>query len=174
MINTLNIPYFKFKVGDHLELKQQILAAIESMGIHPRHEDNEKISNTDWHIGDVHRPYIELMQPIYVDSCKMLSDYYNTPIQTENTWYQQYEQGDYHGWHTHSTFYNGIYYVELSDNAARTTVNLGYETDIEVEEGMVLLLPGGILHQSGYNLSSIRKTVVVFNMRMSYNINYAQ
>ena len=169
----LNVPYFIIPVPDHQTLKSKILPAIDGMGVHSYREGDQSIYNTDWHIGDVPRPYIDLMQPVYTQSRQVLSNHFNTPIYTENTWYQQYETGDYHGWHTHHAFYNGIYYVELSEDAARTTVNLGYETDIEVKEGTVLLLPGGILHRSSPNLSDMRKTVVVFNMDITYNKRYA-
>lgn len=173
-MHTLNVPYFKFKVDNHESLKPRILQAIDSIGVHPFIDGDQRITNTDWHIGQVDRPYMSLMHDWYNYSCQLLSSEFDMPVHCENTWYQQYSKGDYHGWHTHNAFYNGIYYVELDSNASRTTVKLGHETDIEVQEGDILLLPGSILHQSRSNPTDMRKTVVVFNLFISYNSNYAQ
>ena len=35
-------------------------------------------------------------------------------------WYQQYLEGDTHGWHTHGKTYSGVYYLEFPDESSRT------------------------------------------------------
>lgn len=166
---TLNIPYFIISVQDHQTLKPQILSAIDNMCVNSVDGYNEKIYNTDWYLPEsVSRPYMEYMNGCYTDSIDKISDHLGFKVVPENVWFQQYIHGDFHNWHTHHCIYNGIYYVELADECARTTVRIGKEEiDIEVKEGDILLLPGGIMHCSKQNRSNERKTVIAFNLALT-------
>jgi uncharacterized RmlC-like cupin family protein len=80
-----------------------------------------------------------------------------------NYWFQQYENGDYHGTHVHDTPFSSVYYIELPGESPRTTLKLfGKEYQIEVQEGDILTFPGFIPHESKENKNT-RKTIIAFN-----------
>ena len=37
-------------------------------------------------------------------------------------WYQQYLNGDTHGWHIHGQHFTGVYYLEFPDGCSKTEV----------------------------------------------------
>ena len=63
MTEIINVEtcFVKTKVENHSEIKQSLLEQIESIGTHNIVENNQKISNTDWHLNSNYkRNYIEI------------------------------------------------------------------------------------------------------------------
>ena len=162
---------FKSKVENHEEIKAKLLCAIEDVGIHNIITLREKISNTDWHVsneipGFSNKKYIEIAMPLIEQHLEGLQNKTGlcSPV-ISKVWFQQYGQGDYHGWHVHGRcMFSNIYYVDLDKDAAQTTFrHFGQEFTIGVEEGDILTFPSFMQHCSKHNSSRYMKTVISFN-----------
>jgi len=169
-----NFPFLLSTVENHEWHKHQILQSIQSMGIHSVHEphNNQKISNTDWHLPrESARPYLKNIKDlldIHIAEVNEILGYseHSTEVRLNNYWFQQYERGDYHKWHTHpKNILSNVYYVELPDQSSKTTFKvLDQEFTVDIHEGDIITFPSCILHQSSPNLSNSRKTVISFNL----------
>ena len=92
----------------------------------------------------------------------------HTQYEIQNIWYQQYEHNDTHDWHTHGGCnYSNVYFLELPSKEVSTEfLNVKTNTIFRVDnikEGDLLSFPGHITHRSPKNMTSDRKTVIVFN-----------
>lgn len=152
----------------HSVIKDEILEKIASMGKYSMIQpESQSISNTDWHLDKSNRrPYYDIVEPIinnHNEEIRELLGY--SRIRVINYWHQQYETGDYHGWHNHpACVFSNVYYVSLSgDNPSTTFSYLGKEFSVPVQEGMILTFPGYLLHKSGMNNSEQTKTVIAWN-----------
>lgn len=157
-------PIYKFHFDGAKSLNKQILERIKTMGKHPLiHED--KISNTDWHTGDVPRTYFQLLLPRIDDSLQIFKKW-----GLVNFWFQQYENGDFHNWHVHGNcMFSSVYYVELPEKKLSTTFRVnGKEYQVDVEEGDYLVFPSVIEHCSKENKSKKRKTIISVNLNIDY------
>ena len=132
--------------------------------------DESKISKSDYPISaNVFRPYSNIVSTVVDDIVTIIENEFGWRrdwVMPQNVWFQQYEGGDSHSWHTHphSTF-NCVWYVELPDGAPATTIlTEDGEIDVEVKQGDVLIFPAQYLHKSSSNESDGRKTVVVLNI----------
>lgn len=167
------IPIIVNSFEGHSNVKQKILDGIDSMGIHGLVDEQEQLSNTDWNLSrSSNRPYAEHLDNIFAETFKTIIDAFDyglNPItqslKVSGYWFQQYENGDFHKWHTHpGDMFSNVYYVELPDGASKTSFMLnGNEFTVDVKEGDILTFPAFLLHQSKPNQSS-RKTVVAFNI----------
>ena len=164
--------FFLSKVEQHSYIKHNLLDSIKSMGIHSAIDENQKISNLDFHLSPNHkRPYYSLVEPIFRSHLSKLVDalkYKDADIDElaiNNCWFQQYETGDYHKWHIHNgSIYSNVYYVELPNGASKTSFKLIDEIyTVDVEEGDILSFPAALMHCSSINLSESRKTVIAFD-----------
>lgn len=161
--------FYLYDVPNHAELKVKILEGIYTTGKHSVMNFVDKISNTDWHQSpSVLRPYFQHLHPVinvHIADLRHtigLPDY--TALDLTNYWFQQYEEGDHHQWHTHpnSTFSN-VYYVDLPEGAVKTSFKFaGNEFEVDVKEGQILTFPACFLHCSKPNKKAT-KTVVAFN-----------
>ena len=134
------------EMRNHSVLKPKIISAIEEAGVHPLSTSEEKISNTDWHMGtDFSRKYIDHIKDGVMEVCEYTKSFfkYNEHLEPMNYWYQVYNRGDYHNWHIHPRcLFSNVYYVSLPDGASKTTFRLGdAEFSIDVKEGDVLTFP---------------------------------
>ena len=43
-------------------------------------------------------------------------------VQLNDVWYQQYLEGDSHGWHVHSDHFTGVYYLEYPRGCSKTEI----------------------------------------------------
>lgn len=154
-------------VPDHAKIKPMLMSAIASMGVHSNINNDQRISNTDWHINQsIPRPYVTLCNPVIQDHMNAMQHHlgYEVPMGVHNIWFQQYGLGDHHKWHAHGMAnYSSVYYVDLPDGAAKTSFLVdGEEYQVAVEEGDILTFPAMFLHCSKPN-SAGAKTVIVFN-----------
>jgi uncharacterized protein YjlB len=164
-----NCPFYLYKVPNHIELKKKILKAIADAGIFSIGLPDQKIFNTDWHLPPNHnRPYFEHIHPVIQKHNAELIKTTGVPadsgLDLKNYWFQQYKEGDCHGWHIHGgAVFSNVYYVDLPNEAVKTTFKNGEETfEVPVEEGHILTFPACFLHCSKPNKADI-KTVISFN-----------
>lgn len=169
-IITQKLELLTFDVENHSDIKQPILNAISSMGLHSNIDNNQSISNTDWHLnGNVYRPYFDYIDPIIKNISKEIQLMLQIPeqIQLINYWFQQYKKDDFHTWHIHGGCnFSCVYYVNLNDDNAKTTFRLlnGSEFTVDVKEGNILIFPSYLPHTSKSNNSDVVKTVIAFNI----------
>ena len=141
-------------------------------------KSNEVISNSDYylpsHFCKTYIPDVERVIHQTVESLQQIFKPTNAVVAAapELTWFQQYKEGDYHGWHSHggNVFYSCVYYVDLPDNSPVTTLRiLDEEKEYSVKEGDVFCFPGLIEHCSKPNKSKKIKTSIAFNTFLKYN-----
>ena len=166
----ISMPIFKCKVDNHKTIKSLILNSIKDMGTFSYVTKDDRISNTDWHLGrEVDRLYYIHVETLITKTCKDLQQYFNykkNNINMINYWFQQYAKGDFHKWHTHpDSAFSCVYYVDLyNNNPATTFIINNKEFVVPVEEGTVLIFPSFLEHMSKENKSDYTKTVISFNL----------
>lgn len=160
-------------VKNHIAEKANVLSAIAKHGTHSKIIQDQRISNTDWHLQDLPRSYwndyvFPLVNPVVVEFLQGLrSEGLELNAIYPNFWFQQYEPGDFHGWHLHpGTMYNGVYFVELEGEVQTEFSYRGARFTVPVSEGQVVLFPSTLLHRSPPNTSNSRKTSVAFNINI--------
>ena len=171
---AIQTPLIVTKINDHDFLKPQILSKIKSMGTFsyrvPQHGQN--IYNTDWHLSqNFNRSYAGLLNNVFrtvlsnIDSTLGFKKDIGDSLDISGVWFQQYLNGDFHGWHNHpDSIYNSVYYVDLPEGTSKTTFKINNEeVSFDVNEGDVLSFPGYLTHCSKPNETDKMKTVVVFN-----------
>jgi hypothetical protein len=166
-----NLPLvMKFKMPNHDKIKNEILENINSTidasslaGI------DEAISFTDYNDGGPSRA--QYWQIILDNAQSTLYNIYveqlNLETEVGRYWFQQYDNGSYHGWHYHpKSYFTNIYFLQLDEGTPTTEIQLPFTKEIihiNAEEGDVVIFPGFIKHRSPPNESNGRKTVVVWN-----------
>ena len=88
-----------------------------------------------------------------------------------NVWYQQYLEGDTHGWHIHGQHFTGVYYLEFPSGCSKTEVCSPYNFEtkqINTIEGDLIVFPAHYIHR-GLPNKKIRKTIVSFNFDIVAN-----
>lgn len=177
-IEFLKVPIVIHKVENHNEIKQNILDSIEKMGKYSNIVPGyNSISNTDWHLSSgLFRPYFKLVEPIIKNNSFILKESLklDCDLTLGNYWFQQYENGDYHGWHNHfDTYYSSVYYVELPKDSVKTTFKvIDNEYEFEVSEGDILSFPSHLYHESKVNKSNKRKTIISFNLNCEWKLPF--
>ena len=89
----------------------------------------------------------------------------------KNVWYQQYLEGDTHGWHIHGQHYTGVYYLEFPEGCSKTEICSPFDLtkkQIDVVEGDFIVFPAHCIHR-GLPNKKIRKTIVSFNFDVIAN-----
>jgi len=150
-------------------IKGDILGAISNMGKYGMEAGDQKINNTDWHLSsDYPRPYWDIVLNALMPSLMDLAADQQGSLVIDNYWFQQYETGDYHGWHRHkNSMFNCVYFVELpTPNAATRFKFNDQEFTIPVSEGDLIIFPSYLLHKSAKNDGNGRKTVVAVNISL--------
>ena len=159
------------KIKKHFEIKNKILSEIDndvnkSLNISDEyHIDN--ISKLDWDVcSNFNRPWVKIFLPcLYEDIKEVICSMAYNKIMIKSAWYQQYLEGDTHGWHIHGQHFTGVYYLEFPDGCSKTEVcspfNLKSKA-IEAVEGDIIVFPAHYIHRGAPN-KNIRKTIVSFN-----------
>lgn len=155
---------FIFKMPE--EAKDEIIKAIDSMERTSYVDDNQSLSNTDWTLPKSYfRPYIQTSASLILKSINEDNPITEEELYINNMWFQQYEENDFHTWHTHGEcMYSSVYYVELPESTA-TTFRIGdEEVQLEVEEGDYVVFPSLLSHCSKPNTTGKRKTIISANI----------
>jgi hypothetical protein len=164
-----NCEFYLYDVPNHAELKETILKSISDMGVHSLFDSENKISNTDWHLNpNYERFYFQNIREIISTHLGNIMQTHSMPngevLGLLGYWFQQYEEGDYHKWHSHGNcMFSNVYYLDLPEKAVKTSFILaGKEFEVPVKEGQILTFPSCFIHCSKPNKVGT-KTVVSFN-----------
>jgi len=168
--------YLTFKFPKHLEMKETLLKLIATeIEQLETVSDNRDTYNRDTYIHDwpfakdFSRPWVQHFKP---DLDVLLNDVvkgcgYVRYIPYE-IWFQQYQTGDTHGWHSHGHNFTAVYYLDLPANAPKTQIINPYTQDNiltpEVGEGDVLMFPSYVIHRGPQITEKLNKTIISFNV----------
>jgi len=172
-IIEIQAPIYKFKIPE--DVGNKVREVFENYGGKYSFTDiTQKISNTDWHMPTWPRPYADILVPYINDIC-LPQIYTDTCPKMEivQTWFQQYETGDYHSWHFHGKcMFSSVFYVELPENTETTFKDHNRrEFKIDVKQDDYIVFPSYLLHCSPVNETQKRKTIVAMNLNDKENMN---
>lgn len=157
---------FKSKVPNFESIQTDFLNAIESMGKFSFINDGQSISHTDWHLSpNINRPYQHLAEYVVNYHNDLVAKHFNyKSVTTQNMWFQQYEEGDFHRMHTHGdASFSNVFFIELPNKDIVTKYFIrDKEYNFEACEGEIISFPGLLHHKSPVNAGG-RKTVFVWN-----------
>ena len=171
----IKTPILKGVLKNHLDLKPKILNLIEKTNDSSlfKHDEllNDNIHKLDWDKStDFNREWVTLLQPYLKDTLEnMVLKIGLTEVIFENIWYQQYEYGGTHGWHTHGNNFTGVYYLSFDkEKHPKTEIlnpsNPKDKISVEAEEGQIIAFPSYFIHRGAKNLQNTNKTIVSFNI----------
>lgn len=150
---------------NHTQFKDLLLKQIEETSYKSINNSEESITKTDYHIKETQREWVKTFTSNTQETLKDILD--TLQFQSANfpsVWFQQYTTNDYHAFHHHPmSNYSGIYYLELTDNTYTQILINNKITDIEVNEGDIVVLPSHIVHRCPKVQSNTRRTIISFN-----------
>ena len=180
---TDDIPVRKFllesfytigKLPNHDILKDPILNLLDSTHIAESlvMKDNyytDSVNKLDWNQArDFSRPWVKILKPSiedYLNKLAVALGYQNSII--DEFWFQQYVNGDMHGWHTHGSNFTGVYYLELDESSPKTEIiepsKQNKKITLDIKEGDIVMFPSYTIHRAPIMNNNIRKTIVSFN-----------
>ena len=158
---------------NHSEIKQQVLdsldhAQTDTLVVRDSYY-NDSVNKLDWsRAQDFTRPWVKLLKPHiedYLNKLAVALGYQSSII--DEFWFQQYVNGDSHGWHTHGSNFTGVYYLELDNNSPKTEIiepsKQNKKIVLDVKEGDIVMFPSYTIHRAPVIKNDIRKTIVSFN-----------
>jgi hypothetical protein len=161
--------YFVRRMPNHESIKPVLLGLLDTAKHDSDKQDVQVISRYDYHQSTEPRPWVAFFDQHISTFMRTLPKeiIYTDPI-FSSIWFQQYEQNEYHSWHTHSRCsFSGIYYLELPSDSCATEFIEPYDIykthSMYVAEGDVVIFPSFLIHSSPKNPSMFRKTIVAFN-----------
>ena len=167
------------KIKNHFKIKDDILSEIDKCD-----DDNlssvdsyysDSISKLDWSkSSDTERPWVKIFVPEFCEDIKeIISSMCYYKISIKHIWYQQYLEGDTHGWHIHGQHYTGVYYLEFPEGSSKTEICSPFSLNkkqIDVKEGDFIVFPAHFIHR-GLPNKTMRKTIISFNFDVIANTN---
>tara|TARA_B110000483_G_C18199552_1_gene544570 strand:+ start:310 stop:879 length:570 start_codon:yes stop_codon:yes gene_type:complete len=175
----LDCCYSISKFTQHKQVKHSLLDIIsKSEFTSPQFFETEvDISRCDWHLAtSFNREWVLHIKDFLFDD--MLEIYKNLGYDgftLQEIWFQQYLTGSEHGWHTHSSNFTNVYYLELPETASKTQIIVPWDQktviEIDVKEGDILSFPSFVIHKGPKNLSSEKKTIVSYNTNLTFSDN---
>ena len=159
------------KIKKHLEIKDSILSEINKTSDGDlKQKDSfytDSISKLDWNkSADIERPWLKIFLSVFLENLQeaIASIGYAKAV-IKNVWYQQYLEGDTHGWHIHGEHYTGVYYLEFPEGCSQTEIVSPYNFKVEkidVVEGDFIIFPAHCIHRGLPNTKK-RKTIISYN-----------
>jgi hypothetical protein len=153
---------FKSKVENHQEIKEKLLQQINLIPQNPLIEKGQNIIHTDWNLPlAMHREYkslfVETISNHLKNMCHQLGcNHYIV----DRFWFQRYDQGGKHSWHTHTNCnYANVYFLECPRGSSTKFKNFTEDC----EEGDILSFPAFLPHMSPPIENDEIKTVIAFN-----------
>ena len=143
------------KIKNHLKIKNRILSEIDKStddklsAVDSYHTDS--ISKLDWNkSNDTQRPWVKIFLPEFCEDIKeIVSSMCYNRINIKQMWYQQYLEGDTHGWHIHGQHYTGVYYLEFPEGCSKTEICSPFDLntrEIDAIEGDFIVFPAHCIH----------------------------
>ena len=159
------------KIKNHFKIKDKILSEIDKCddddlnAVDSYHTDS--ISKLDWNkSSDTERPWVKIFLSEFCEDVKeIVSSMCYNRINIKQMWYQQYLEGDTHGWHIHGQHYTGVYYLEFPEGCSQTEIVSPYNfkvKKIDVVEGDFIVFPSHYIHRGLPNTKK-RKTIISYN-----------
>ena len=166
------------KIVDHNRIRDKILKEIErdycteSSGQNLPYDVCDRVSKLDWTKNkDLTRPWVQIFFPNFDITIKnFIKGLGYESYMLDSIWYQQYLEGDTHGWHTHGKTYTGVYYLEFPKQSSRTELYSPFnfkKHTIKAEEGDLVIFPSHWIHRGPCNTSK-RKTIISFNFEIDF------
>ena len=175
----LDCAYVISKFEFHDELKSSLLDLIRDSNFEsPKNIRAEvDITRTDWkYSSDMSRSWVQyLARPLMDQLLPMYQELGFDGFKINEIWYQQYSKTSQHGWHTHSSNFTNVYYLDLPKDSPKTKLVNGYNQseviELDVEEGDMVIFPSFIIHSAPPNLSNHQKTIISYNVDATYSEN---
>jgi hypothetical protein len=145
--------------------KKIFLDALDKTQSSYHKEEGRHKVKTDYKQSNANTAYVNyFLQNILSNFKKNILKFWNvSSFGIHDAWFQQYEKGDFHGWHTHpGCNLSGIYYIELPDSNMATQFKT-FSTDIK--EGEIIIFPSYLKHSSPL-FNEGRKTILSFNLSL--------
>ena len=132
---------------------------------------HDRISKLDWdYCRDFSRPWTKIFLPEFIKTVEpMVASMGYTSMRIIDMWYQQYMEGDTHGWHVHGQHFTGVYYLEYPEGCSKTEVCSPFDLKAEqmdTVEGDLIVFPAHYIHR-GLPNSDIRKTMADANSALT-------
>ena len=167
----------RLKLRDHHKIKDRVLSDIDrsfSESLSPSNSYIDSVSKLDWSQSkDFERSWTKIFLPSFHITMKEFlagSGYKDEKnVQLNDVWYQQYLEGDSHGWHVHSDHFTGVYYLEYPRGCSKTEICSPYSLKtkkIDASEGDIIVFPSHWIHRGPSNKSKNRKTIISFNFNL--------
>lgn len=165
--------YEKLYIENNKSFKDELINSIENSYHTSIKTDYESISKTDWGTQDQVWDK-EWSQIFFHHTYPSIEKFYKElgykSFIIDSVWFQEYDTGSLHSWHTHpSATFSNIYYLNYPEGSTPTQFLVKGETiDAEVQEGDLILFPGSAIHRVPENTSGKKRLVVVFNSYAEY------
>jgi hypothetical protein len=173
---SIDAPYVISQFSQHCNIKSKLLSLIDSADYENLKYDTVEtdISKSDWSFSrDITRSWVsEIVNPLITDVKAVYSFMGYDTVLLKELWFQQYQEGSKHGWHVHGSTFTNIYYLELPNGTPKTQIvnpfNQQEIIELDVKEGDIVSFPSFIIHRAPKNNSTLRKTIVSFNLDVDY------
>ena len=159
------------KIKEHLDIRDSILSEIDKSSDGDLTQNDsfytDSISKLDWNISDkLERPWLKIFLPVFLENLQeVIASIGYAKAVIKNVWYQQYLEGDTHGWHIHDDHFTGVYYLEFPEGCSQTEVVSPYDfkaVKINATEGDFIVFPSHYIHRGLPNTKK-RKTIISYN-----------
>ena len=156
--------YFIYEVDKHEQHKKELIKLFKLI---PQNKLNS-ISHTDWNLPrTLKREWADYFyHNVFDDWKKSFHEEIKQNIHLHNAWFQWYEKGDSHNWHTHGeTHFTNVYYLNLPNKDIKTSIKIfDDEKNIDVKEGEIITFPAYWKHCSPVNIYDEPKIIISFNI----------
>jgi len=173
----LDCAYIVSEFRNHKLVKKELLSLIDHAEFESITDNGSEtnITKADWHKAqDFGRDWVKLFADNFAeDILNVYQDLGYDGFTLHELWFQQYIQNSGHGWHTHSSNFTNVYYLELPKNSPKTQIVNPYNQteviEIDVKEGDLLTFPSFVIHRAPENTSPNRKTIISYNINATYS-----
>lgn len=175
--HNLDCFYFIKKFNSHNHVKDSLLDMISNADFKPCIDQGceTNITKTDWdNAENFKRSWVQFLNEYLLNELlEMYKECGYDGFTLHEIWFQQYLKNSSHGWHTHSSNFTSVYYLELPSNSPKTQLVTPFDQttiiEVDVTEGDILIFPSFVLHRAPPNLSNNRKTIISFNTNATYS-----
>lgn len=161
--NKILLDYFTGRMPNHEAIKDNLINAIKKSQGESYEDENQRIIFTDYSFSNTPRSWIDIFYPnIQPYLFEMASFLKCNKYMINQIWFQIYNKGDYHGWHTHiGCNFTNVYFLQLPNKTMKT--QLYNNETIDLNEGDILTIPSYLLHRSIENSFDEQKIIISFN-----------
>ena len=129
----------------------------------------DNINRVDWdNSKDFDRPWVKEFMPFLEPNLKEMaqkSGFQNFRI--HELWFQQYDKNGSHGWHTHSSNFTGVFYLDLPEGSPKTELvdplSLNRIDVPDIQQNDIIIFPSFVVHRAPTNNGDKTKTIISFN-----------